>query len=190
MAQHDHEPQPEAPDLGASVQLESSQHLAAPAGDVDGLDAGYVPPDRPYALDRDTVTAAGMRAGETLDERLAAETPESPVGDDDPGRAGRLTVAGEGAALEIPDAMDAEDVGIDGGAASAEEAAMHEVHEVPGVPEVPDELDGMDRVEGADLGSPVPLDAERPVGPQDEGGEAIPLDAERPVELDDDAAPS
>lgn len=183
MAQHDHEPQPEAPDLGASVQLESSQYLAAPAGDVDGLDAGYVPPDRPYALDRETVTAAGMRAGETLEQRLAGETPETPVGDDDPGRAGRLTVAGEGAALEIPDAMDAEDVGIDGGAASAEEAAMHEVHEVP------DELDGMDRVEGADLGSPVPLDAERPVGPQDEG-EAIPLDAERPVELDDDAPPS
>jgi hypothetical protein len=125
MAQRDYEDQPEAPDLGAAVQLESSQHLAGPAGDSDALDAGYVPPDRPYALDEDGVTVAGQRAGDSLDERLAREQPEDePV---DPDRAGRLTLAGAGAALERPDAVAGEDVGIDGGAASAEEAAVHEV---------------------------------------------------------------
>lgn len=76
MAQRDYEDQPEAPDLGASVQLENSETLAGPAGDRDGLDAGYVPADRPYALDDDGVTGRGMREGDTLDERLRRERPE------------------------------------------------------------------------------------------------------------------
>jgi hypothetical protein len=122
MAQRDYEEQPEAPDLGASVQLESEQHLAAPPGERDALDAGYVPPDRPYALDDDGMTARGMREGESLDERLRRERDDEPV---DPDRSGRLVMDGEGAALETPDAMDAADVGVDGGAAAAEEAAMH-----------------------------------------------------------------
>jgi hypothetical protein len=130
MAQRDYEEQPEAPDLGASVQLESDQQLVAPPGDRDGLDAGYVPADRPYVLDEDGVSARGMRAGDTLDQRLRRERREEPV---DPDRAGRLTVSGEGAALERPDAMDGVDVGIDGGAASAEEAAVH-VIDGPGAP--------------------------------------------------------
>ncbi|MCU1665304.1 MAG: hypothetical protein JWR58_5369 [Pseudonocardia sp.] len=131
MAQRDYEEQPEAPDLGASVQLESDQQLVAPPGDRDGLDAGYVPADRPYVLDEDGVTARGMREGDTLDRRLRRERREEPV---DPDRAGRLRVAGEGAALERPDAMDGVDVGIDGGAASAEEAAVHEIDDLAGAP--------------------------------------------------------
>jgi hypothetical protein len=122
MAQRDYEEVPEAPDLGASVQLESDEHLAAPPGDRDGLDAGYAPPDRPYALDEDGTTPRGMREGDTLDERLQRERRDEPV---DPDRAGRLTTAGAGAALETPDDLDGVDVGIDGGAASAEEAAVH-----------------------------------------------------------------
>jgi hypothetical protein len=122
MAQRDYEEQPEAPDLGASVQLESEEHLAAPAGDRDGLDAGYVPADRPYALDEDGVTARGMREGDSLDDRLARERGDEST---DPDRAGRLVADAGGAALETPDDMDAVDVGIDGGAASAEEAAVH-----------------------------------------------------------------
>ena len=125
MAQRDYEEQPEAPDLGASVQLESSQTLAAPPGDVDGVEAGYVPPDRPYALDERGVTRAGLRDGDTLDERLAREAPEEEPAD--PDRAGRIAVAGEGAALETPDSLDGVDLGIDGGGASAEEAAVHVV---------------------------------------------------------------
>jgi hypothetical protein len=123
MAQRDYEEQPEAPDLGASVQLENDEYLGGPPGDRDALDAGYVPPDRPYALDEDSVTARGMREGETLDERLRREQGDEEI---DPDRAGRLVMERAGAALETSDALDAVDVGIDGGAASAEEAAVHE----------------------------------------------------------------
>lgn len=124
--QRDYEEQPEAPDLGASIQLESSQHLAAPPGDRDGMDAGYVPPDRPYVLEDDSMTAGGMRRGDTLDERLAREVPDVEPGGD-PDRAGRVAIADEGIALETPDAVSGVDVGVDGGAASAEEAAVHVV---------------------------------------------------------------
>jgi hypothetical protein len=126
MAQRDYEEQPEAPDLGAALQLDSAETLVGPPG-RDPLDAGYSPPDRPYALDDDQLTVAGQREGETLDERLAREEPEDEPVDVD--RAGRLADPDQGAALERGDAMDAEDVGIDGGAASAEEAAVHVVDE-------------------------------------------------------------
>ncbi|OZM80996.1 DUF5709 domain-containing protein [Pseudonocardia sp. MH-G8] len=130
MAQRDYEEQPEAPDLGASVQLESDEHLAAPPGDRDGLDAGYSPPDRPYAAEEDGVTARGMREGDSLDERLRRERGDQALDED---RSGRIAVEGEGAALETPDAMDGVDVGVDGGGAGAEEAAVHVVDD-PGAP--------------------------------------------------------
>ncbi len=139
MAQREYEDQPEAADLGSAVQLDSSDTLEGPAGGADALDAGYVPPDRPYALEEDGVTGRGMREGDTLDERLARERPEDTVGD--PDRSGRLTIAGEGAALETTDAIEGVDVGIDGGAASAEEAAVHDVDadtRVDGEPSVAD----------------------------------------------------
>ena len=129
MAQRDYEEQPEAPDLGASVQLENIDTLAGPPDDADGLDAGYIPPDRPYGLDEDGVTGREMREGDTLDERLRREQGDETT---DPDRAGRLTIAGEGAGLETSDAMDGVDVGIDGGAASAEEAAVHEIDDTGG----------------------------------------------------------
>ncbi len=99
MAQSEHLDQPDdAADLGSAVQLDSADTLDGPAGGADALDAGYVPPDRPVALDDDGVTGAGMRDGDSLDERLARERPEETAGD--PDRSGRLTVAGGGAALE------------------------------------------------------------------------------------------
>lgn len=88
MAQRDYEEQPEAPDLGATVQLETAESLVGPADGNDAIDAGYAPPDRPYALDDDELTVAGQAAGETLDERLAREVPEEVPVDLD--RAGRL----------------------------------------------------------------------------------------------------
>jgi hypothetical protein len=114
MALRDEDTQPQAPDLGASVQLETAETLED-TGDSDALDAGYIPPDRPYVLDEDGVTGAGMRDGDTLDQRLDREQDEDATYTD-PDRAGRIVV----------DDQEAEDVGIDGGAASAEEAAVHE----------------------------------------------------------------
>jgi hypothetical protein len=124
MAQHDYEQQPEAADIADALQDDAGETLVGPPG-ADPLDAGYVPPDRPYGLDEGAVTAAGQRNGESLDERLRREEPEEmPV---DVGRSGRIAIADAGAAGETPDDIDGVDVGIAGGAASAEEAAMHEV---------------------------------------------------------------
>ena len=123
MAQRDYEEQPEAPDLGTAIQLETSESLVGPPGDVDALDAGYSPPDRPYALDDDELTVAGQREGESLDERLAREVPEEVPVDVD--RAGRLADPEQDGAMGRTDAIEGQDVGIDGGAASAEEAAVH-----------------------------------------------------------------
>lgn len=122
MAQQDYEKQPEAADLADAVQDDTAETLVGPPG-ADPLDAGYVPPDRPLGLDDNAVTAPGQRDGESLDQRLRHEQPERPPADAD--RAGRLAVAG--AAGQTPDAMDGVDEGIAGGAASAEEAAVHEV---------------------------------------------------------------
>jgi Family of unknown function (DUF5709) len=102
------------------VQLDNAETLDGPPGGADALDAGYIPPDRPYGLDEAGVTAEGERAGDSLDDRLRREVPDDvPT---DPDRAGRLVQAGDDA-----DGMSAAEVGIDGGAASAEEAAVHDV---------------------------------------------------------------
>jgi hypothetical protein len=85
-----------------------------------------------------------MRHGETWDQRLAQEEPHldpsanPTTGDEDrprtygeePGvRAGRLVAPDEGAHGDVEKDEVARDVGIDGGAASAEEAAMHVIPE-------------------------------------------------------------
>lgn len=145
MAEEEYEKQPEAPDIGASVQLESAESLVGPPNE-DPLDAGYIPPDRPYALDDDQVTAASMREPESLDDRLRRERPdtrepapdldtqpEALAGDDRSGRlapAADTAIEGTGSDDRIG-STDAVDVGISGGAASAEEAAVHTMNEAP-----------------------------------------------------------
>ncbi len=64
-------------------------------------------------LDDDGVSSAAMGRTENPEERLHREEPEEDAMTD-PNRSGRLSDTGA-------------DVGIDGGAASAEEAAMHTV---------------------------------------------------------------
>ncbi|MGJ5756140.1 hypothetical protein FB563_7576 [Streptomyces puniciscabiei] len=115
----------------------------------DVLDEGYSPPERPLAVTKQGTTAAEQHAGETLDERLRQEVPEAtvPPGDDigdlpggegeplDPqagaSRAGRLVAPDEGAHTDTTKEEVARDVGVDGGAAGAEEAAVHVVEEEP-----------------------------------------------------------
>jgi hypothetical protein len=171
MAQRDYEEQPEAPDLGASVQLETAQDLVGPPSGGQPLDAGYVPPDRPYALEEHGVTGQEMADGESMDDRLAREVPDDQPAD--PERAGRITVADQGAALETPDDMTGVDVGIDGGAASAEEAAVHlsddpaaPVEVEPSVADAPELADP--EVEAAVAGDPLAARAER-----DAAGDAL-----------------
>src|SRR5882757_1924364 len=97
-------------ELGEAVQLDASETLEGDPGD-DALDSGYSPLERP---------SRGLRSGyadtESMDDKLSQETrPDEEWADAD--RSGRL-VAGD-------DDLTATDVGIDGGAASAEEAAVH-----------------------------------------------------------------
>jgi hypothetical protein len=124
MAQRDYEEQPEAADIADAVQDDTGETLVGPPG-ADPLDAGYIPPDRPYGLDDPAVTPAGQLERESLGDRLHREQPEETFRDAD--RSGRISIADEGAAMETPDAMDGVDEGLDGGAASAEEAAVHYV---------------------------------------------------------------
>jgi hypothetical protein len=96
----------------------------------DVLDEGYTAPENWSALQGFGNTPAEMRQGETLEQRVAQEEPEV-VRDDGPWnpdnedrevgskRAGRLVDA------RADGEVFGTDVGIDGGAASAEEAAMH-----------------------------------------------------------------
>ncbi|WP_375426039.1 DUF5709 domain-containing protein [uncultured Friedmanniella sp.] len=115
-------------------------------GVADALDEGYSPPEKPSAL---------LREGphETLDERLAEEVPEPDpyaepevapdnlteqadfiadgesdfVDDGEVGdvRAGRLIDPNAGIGPDEDKELIGEDAGIDAGAASAEEAAIH-----------------------------------------------------------------
>jgi hypothetical protein len=124
MGQHDYEQQPEAPDVASVLDEDAAETIVGPPL-ADPLDAGYIPPDRPYGLDDPAVTAAGQRDGESLDDRLRREQPEETFEDTD--RSGRIVIADAGAALETSDAIEGFDRGIDGGAASAEEAAMHTI---------------------------------------------------------------
>ncbi|MCZ0206434.1 DUF5709 domain-containing protein [Streptomyces achromogenes] len=115
----------------------------------DMLDEGYSPPERPLGVTKHGTTAAEQHEGETLDERLGQEVPDVsvPPGDeigDLPGgegepldpeagtaRAGRLVAPDEGSHTDTTKEEVARDVGIDGGAAGAEEAAVHVVEEEP-----------------------------------------------------------
>lgn len=121
--------------MSNQIPLEDSL-LDDPLDDI--LDRGLTVPDRQPASHRRT-TAAETRAGETFEERLVQEEPELEPEDDpdeqyeidltDGERIGRLVAPDEGAHEDTEKDLVAEDVGIDGGAASAEEAAMHLVRE-------------------------------------------------------------
>ncbi|MEU5315046.1 DUF5709 domain-containing protein [Streptomyces sp. NPDC021562] len=115
----------------------------------DILDEGYSPPEKPLGVTRKGTTAAEQHEGESLDERLRQEVPDvtAPEGDgvgDLPGgdgeprdpevgdrRAGRLVAPDEGAHPDRTAEAVAEDKGVDGGAAGAEEAAVHVIPEEP-----------------------------------------------------------
>jgi len=128
-------------DLEDDGTLDASDTLDGDPGD-DPLDAGIVPPDRWSAGEGFGTTLAEERAGESLDQLLAEEEPDlDPYAEQDlpPGasldgslddglaepRAGRLVAEDEGSHPDREPDLVARDVGIDGGAATAEEAAVH-----------------------------------------------------------------
>jgi hypothetical protein len=120
----------------------------------DVLDEGMSPPERPSRPVARAQTAREDAEGETLDERLEQEEPDPvaaidhsaqaqaddlaaadvtadptdgfEVGDD---RTGRLVEPIEGSTDDTNQLPAADDAGVDGAAASAEEAAVHTVTE-------------------------------------------------------------
>jgi Family of unknown function (DUF5709) len=135
---------PESSDLTDYEVLDASDTLDGDPGD-DPLDRGVAAPQRWSAAIRRGSTAREQQAGESLDELLAEEEPDvaDEVGDDEPfgdpawdEDAGDEDVDGllldDGAdpragRLVAEDDLVARDAGIDGGGATAEEAAMHVV---------------------------------------------------------------
>jgi hypothetical protein len=146
----------ESQDLEDYEVRDASETLDGDIGD-DPLDTGVIPPQRWSAGMRYGTTAEEEEEGESLDQLLADEeadagaydvddeVPESSGDDDedagdeyvdglllddgqDP-RAGRLVAEDEGAHLASEEDLVARDVGIDSGAATAEEAAVHVVED-------------------------------------------------------------
>ena len=124
----------------------------------DPLDTGVITPERWSSAIRYGTTAEEEERGESLDQLLAEEEPDSALDftddepedvedveqDEDAGdedvdglllddgpdpRAGRLVAEDEGAHPDQETDLVATDVGIAGGAATAEEAGMHVVEE-------------------------------------------------------------
>jgi Family of unknown function (DUF5709) len=111
----------------------------------DVLDEGISPPEELRGSKAKGVTPAEAREGETIDDRLRQEEPEvweeaveeseaeivdGPVGGEvGEQRAGRLLAPDEGVHEDVEKDLVAEDEGIDGAGASAEEAAVHIIEE-------------------------------------------------------------
>ena len=117
---------------------DASDTLDGDPGD-DPLDQGIAPPDRWSRGEGFGTTAEEEQEGESLDQLLSEEEPEAdPYADEDEPapaaglddsepdpRAGRLVADDKGAHVDQEPDLVAHDVGIDAGAAGAEEAAVH-----------------------------------------------------------------
>jgi Family of unknown function (DUF5709) len=148
------ETQHESADLEDYEVKDAYDTLDGDPGD-DPLDTGIIPPERWSAGMRYGTTSAEEEAGESLDQLLAEEEPDpaSDLDDEEPEdieedpdaadedldglllddgpdpRAGRLVADDEGAHADTEADLVAHDVGIDSGAATAEEAAVHVVED-------------------------------------------------------------
>lgn len=115
--------------------MDPAENLTGDGIDLDEpLDTSYSPPDRRPAATRWGTTGEEQAEGESLDQRLAEEEPDTTAEiDDEDGtaepRAGRLVAPDEGAHGDTEKDEIARDVGKAGSAASAEEAAVHVVDE-------------------------------------------------------------
>jgi hypothetical protein len=147
----------ESADLTDYSVQEPADSLTGQPGEPgdDPLDRGIAPPERWSAGVRFGTTAEEQEEGESLDQLLSEEEPDTSLEDDDDElpedradddeadeyvdglllddgpdpRAGRLVAEDEGAHPDTEADLVATDVGVDGGAASAEEAALHVVED-------------------------------------------------------------
>ncbi|MGV0745139.1 DUF5709 domain-containing protein [Mycolicibacterium sp. XJ870] len=96
----------------------------------DLLDEGYSPPDR-WREPREHESLDEQLADEVPDRAMQLDEPDEQAGDDEVGsaRAGRLAAPDEGFGEDDEAELLGSDVGVAGGAASAEEAAVHIIDE-------------------------------------------------------------
>lgn len=96
----------------------------------DLLDEGYSPPDK-WREPRDNETLDELLSEEEPDPAMQLDDPDEQFGDDEVGdlRAGRLVSPNDGVGEDDEEELFGREVGIDGGAASAEEAAVHVIDE-------------------------------------------------------------
>ena len=145
------ENQHESADLEDYEVEDASDTLDGQPGD-DPLDAGVIPPQHWTSASRYGTTGAEQEDGESLDQLLAEEEPEDNVDeagdspadtaadpdaadedldglllDDGPDPRAGLVAEDEDSDLDADADLVARDAGIDGGASTAEEAAMHVV---------------------------------------------------------------
>lgn len=130
----DDEDQPSAEDM-----------LLGEEGMEDELDRGYSPPEKWSVAEGYGNTPWEEAHGESLEQRMRQEEPEpDPYAPDRPEdetdmdggqvgdlRSGRLVAPDQGLGEDEEKDSVASDIGIDGAAASAEEAAMHVIEEDP-----------------------------------------------------------
>jgi len=131
---------PDEGDDTVDEQLDSAETLTDPR--VDILDEGWSPNEQPRGVDAWGITPEEERTGQPLAGRLRRESPDETTDDDGDGlgdargtdgelyddevggaRSGRLVLA------EGDEDGFAQDIGIDGAGASAEEAAVHLVED-------------------------------------------------------------
>jgi hypothetical protein len=103
-------------------------------GQDDILDEGYSPPERPLAMEPHASLESRLEEevpDPALDDAETGARADYPARDDEVGdeRSGRLVAPDEGTAADTEKDLIGTDVGIDGGAASAEEAAVYRLDE-------------------------------------------------------------
>jgi Family of unknown function (DUF5709) len=131
----------------ATGVLQPGDSLEDLGGVADVLDTGWSPPERPWAVEDWGTTEREEATGESLTGRLSRELSadawsdgdglgdlvdgDGELVDDEVGesRAGRLVGKGQGSWPDDDAELFAFDWGIDVGAASAEEAAVHVIRE-------------------------------------------------------------
>jgi hypothetical protein len=124
-------------DIDSESDLLQPEDTLVDRGVEDVLDEGYSPPEKPSDFYDGHESLAGRLAREVPDEDDAldgdgvgdaSDTDGEPY-DDEVGdtRSGRLVAEDEGYGGDSDEYLYARDVGIDGAAASAEEAAVHAI---------------------------------------------------------------
>jgi len=119
----------------------SGDALVDDRGLQEPLDEGYSPPEKWSVAEGYGNTPLEEELGESLDQRLeqevaepdpyeqAAQDPDNVSGEVGDARSGRLVAEDQGLATDREKDLVADDVGVDGAGASAEEAAVHTVDE-------------------------------------------------------------